>query len=128
MADKFPIDGGENRYSTTEKKIGEWTDGKPIYQKVFTGTTPNGSTVTELDISVGASVDNYINIISSFLSSAKSFVPLPIVSDSKRCYVVAYPNSHGTSSLRNKIRVRNNNTEWGGASLMVICQYTKTTD
>ena len=30
-------------YSTTEKRVGTWIDGKPIYQKVITGRTQNGN-------------------------------------------------------------------------------------
>ena len=41
-------------YSTTEKRIGTWIDGKPLYQKCFTGTltsTQREITIPESDIS-----------------------------------------------------------------------------
>lgn len=50
-------------FSTTEREIGTWIDGKPLYQKTFTCTTPataNTETdvidVTSLNISVCAEI------------------------------------------------------------------------
>lgn len=34
-----PGDGGGNIYSTEEQRIGTWIDGKPLYRRVFEGTT-----------------------------------------------------------------------------------------
>ena len=43
---KFQIVGGNN-YSTKEQVIGQWLDGKPIYQKTInTGALPNKTTKT----------------------------------------------------------------------------------
>lgn len=44
----YPIGvGGYDVYSTSETVIGKWIDGRPIYRKVITGTTPsNASSVT----------------------------------------------------------------------------------
>lgn len=33
-------------YSTTEQVIGKWIDGKPLYQKTFTGTCTTQNTFT----------------------------------------------------------------------------------
>ena len=46
--------GNETDYSTTEKIVGTWIDGKPIYQKTFSCTIPNGVNVeqdVEIDVS-----------------------------------------------------------------------------
>lgn len=53
--------GGENNYSTEERVVGTWIDGKPIYQKTFystddlvltagTSTTLNIGSVADLNI------------------------------------------------------------------------------
>ena len=49
-----------NVYSTTEKRVGTWIDGKPIYRKCVSGTTPNNST-TDLVLNVDTLVN--FNII-----------------------------------------------------------------
>ena len=45
LANKF---SRSDIYSTTEKMIGQWTDGKPLYQKVITGTTSSSASSTNL--------------------------------------------------------------------------------
>lgn len=39
-----------NTYSTTERRVATWVDGKPLYQKTFTGTSPSneGEVATNL--------------------------------------------------------------------------------
>lgn len=52
----------ENAYSTEETRIGTWIDGKPLYRKVYTGTTPSS---TGPNIQLGAlpaDLDNLIDI------------------------------------------------------------------
>lgn len=56
----------KNNYSTEEKVIGEWIDGKPIYRKIFTGTSWGGTSESWTSIETGVSqfdfsiVDNLI--------------------------------------------------------------------
>ncbi len=51
-----------NNYSTSEKKIGTWIDGKPLYQKTLTGTTGNsGEQVLGI---ISNSLGNYCTLIS----------------------------------------------------------------
>lgn len=40
-----------NNYSTTEKEIGTWIDGKKLYQKTFTGSMPTTGNSHNIDIS-----------------------------------------------------------------------------
>ena len=44
-------------YSSTEKAIGKWTDGKTIYRQVLTGTIANNV----IDLSVGEKIDTCVN-------------------------------------------------------------------
>ena len=49
-------DGSENQiYSTTEKAIGTWIDGKPIYRKVVTLSTTKTIDMSGISISHGIS-------------------------------------------------------------------------
>jgi hypothetical protein len=45
-----------NDYSVTEKLIGTWIDGKPLYQKTFTGTSVDGA-VIPIDINIDTVVE-----------------------------------------------------------------------
>ena len=45
-------------YSTSEIKVGTWIDGKPIYRKVFSFTTPTGN--TDYVINTGISMNKII--------------------------------------------------------------------
>jgi len=74
MVDKFPIDGGENWYSTTEKKIGEWLDGKPIYQKTVITNMPTSTTSTNYAHNI-ANIDQIINISGGGWSGSY-FIPI----------------------------------------------------
>lgn len=120
------------KYSTEEQIVGEWIDGKPIYQKTITGTT--GSDSNPIRVAIGASVDKAINV-SGF-----------VVQDPGNVYI---PNNfwlNGTSSSNVqgfKIAVFNNSQPDYPNTLVVTAniyaayqnrpfyatiQYTKTTD
>lgn len=43
--------GSDTDYSTTEKIVGTWIDGKPLYQKVITGVTLSNAQITSFGIS-----------------------------------------------------------------------------
>ena len=133
--------GVDTDYSTTEKIIGTWIDGKPLYQKVLTGTVPTCSTnatgVTSL-VSVGATVDSYIKVScmsksatsNSYMDSATYFPDYPIGTENK--YVglrlFAYPNNASTTANKNKVAIVNSSTANNNATYALVIQYTKTTD
>lgn len=54
-----------NIYDTTERMVGRWVDGKPLYQKSFSGKTPSSATI----IYTGAEGDNIVNM-SGFVDGA----------------------------------------------------------
>jgi len=117
--------GSDTDYSTTEKIVGTWIDGKPIYQKtVDCGALPNNASkaipinITNLDIIVdmtGMAVSH----------SDMEFKPLTYVSGS------SYDNYHGISfsvdSLDNTPQIKivtnvNRSNLYGYATI----RYTKT--
>ena len=117
---KAEIDA-RHKYSTEEKVIGEWIDGKPIYRKVF--YDPNNSWIAH---------DNIIGNITNFKEptsiKAIAFNDMGLSGwvennegGESRCY--AYVKSNGEVHFyRNDVR--------DGASYpkKVIIEYTKTTD
>lgn len=125
----------ESIYSTTEKVVGCWTDGRPVYQKTFTGTMPtvttDGSFVHSF-ISVGSSVNEFIRLDAMMKTSGYLFASLERDSSTSNGMVQAYVsgmnNSYTTSSDRNKIRITNSAVNFSGYTVYITAQYTKTTD
>ena len=128
-------------YSTTEKVVGCWTDGRPIYQKTFTGTIPNATTVgtgVSSTISVGASVQDYIKLDFRFIASSKNQMDLSIYSDAQIGVsqsgdvnfngIRLYGSPNSATNNKNCIVVINSNTSSNGLSYTVTARYTKTTD
>lgn len=140
----LPAVGTINRsdiYDTTEKVIGKWTDGRPLYQKVITTTIPTTSTDGtngESYISVGVSVSTYVGLNAFFNATSSQFAPLPFIQlgsgtvissstgNNLGINVLAYNNSD--SNYANKIRIQNSKTTFNSKSITIIVQYTKTTD
>ena len=103
-------------YDTSEKVVGTWIDGKPIYQKIFTGTLSNSS--TDVIITLLNNIDAVINA-NGYISKTGSKLFIP---------------SQRTSSTFFEIWVENNNLlfvyqqGWSFTDYVVAVQYTKTTD
>lgn len=125
----------ESIYSTTEKVVGCWTDGRPVYQKTFIGTMPtvttDGSFVHGF-VSVGSSVNEFIHLNAMMKTTNNLFAPLERDSNTLNGLVQAYVsglgNSYTTSSDRNKIRITNSAVNFSGYTVYITAQYTKTTD
>ena len=135
-------------YSTTEKVVGCWTDGRPLYQKTFKPSMPqcatNGTGVSS-NFSIGATVNEIIKISIKFRSgsgydmtqesfreggdgilTSTSSLPTTIYYKGVRCY--GAQNSVSTSSDRNKIFLINSSIDMNTYTPVVTVQYTKTTD
>lgn len=107
-----------NVYSTDEKQIGTWIDGKPIYRKVICDTT-----VREIgNYNIPHGISNLENVAhletlcwqnSTTMFNATSTSPL---SGSERA--TSYLNG-------DNISIRNS---WGCVKIIIIIEYTKTTD
>lgn len=120
-------------YSTTEKVVGKWTDGKPIYQKTFTGNAPSvttdGTEENSGDIPIGATVATVIEgqCILSLTSGANHPLPLivPNPTNNKVGRFCIYDNR---AANKNTFRVYSNTTSWNTATYRLTIRYTKTTD
>lgn len=71
LANKF---NKSDLYSTSEKMIGQWVDGKPIYQKTFnfgevTFSTPSARTYYDLQDVTSLSIDKMIKMVGCILES-----------------------------------------------------------
>lgn len=124
-----------HHYSTSEKVIGTWIDGKPWYEKTFsTGWTISASTGSAQTRSLTLPVDN-VDILTSY-----QLTPLSLRSSNSAVQGnVARVNNFGVTikgditvnaSQVNLLQVEvGSNIAWVGISDMIVTiQYTKTTD
>ena len=108
-----------SNYSTDEQIVGTWVNGKPIYQKTFTGTT---SATTTSD-SVAGTISNFDTLINSngtiFLSGAWGVNQHSLPYNNVAEYYV---------DDSNQIIIHKQNEIANNKQYMVTLQYTKTTD
>ena len=107
-----------SEFSTAEKVVGKWIDGKPIYQKTIAFTFV-GSSTANVDIS-----DNIDNVLYAYAYAKNN----------KYMYNISlYTQGQGGQFLYdyakpNKLRIKNTNPDFDNSSGYVTVQYTKTTD
>lgn len=117
-------------YSTTERRIGTWIDGKPIYRYVEEITEPITTQGQEHQIQYQLNIDNLITI-KTMLKSAEyeEWYPLPYY----------YINASGTNSSdwtggfsfksdSNKLSIKMGSALMNYSRFFIILEYTKTTD
>ena len=119
LANKF---ARGDMYSTDEKMIGQWIDGKPLYQKTIDcGVLPNK---TNKNISIG--ISESINVINMFgyaiNSTSKEDIPLPYVHPSASILI-------DCRDIENAPYIFISSTaNMSAFASYVTLQYTKTTD
>lgn len=123
----------EDIYSSSEKVIGCWTDGRPLYQKTITYTMPtiSGSTRTQGSwVSISSSINNIVEIKGYVATSSGTVFDIASVSekDGSYCRFFATNNSYATSAQRNSLCVVSNWSTLSGCPAYVTVKYTKTTD
>lgn len=125
----------ETIYSTTETLIGEWIDGKPLYQKTVTLITPQ-SDATEHYIAIGAididtivKIDGIVKFASNHIYGGISPINLTGAaisgSEVKGLKLRATDGSHTNP---NSISITVSESSYAGLSAWVTVRYTKTTD
>lgn len=111
-----------NLYSTTERVIGQWIDGKPLYQRVV----DCGTLTNKPDVYIPVSGSSEMNVVNmhGFIENNGVVDPLPYVHDTELANMIAVKFSKSSGIC---IFARNN-TGIGGFHAYVTLQYTKTTD
>lgn len=108
-----------NEYSTDEQVVGHWIDGKPVYQKTFTGTT---SATTSSD-SVAGTIVNFDTLVNSngtvFLAGAWGVNQHSLPYDNVIEYYI---------DTSNQVIIHKQNEIANTKQYMITVQYTKTTD
>lgn len=106
-------------YSTNEKKVGVWIDGKPIYRKVVKITNPQTSNTDYLVIS--NAMQNLIKLYGYMKTMDGVKIPVPQI-ESNESYSAIFINGSGT------LRGRFSFSKAAPAEVYVVVEYTKTTD
>ena len=112
LANKF---SKADLYSTDEKMIGRWIDGKPIYQKTVSGT--NGAVNTDANIADIADVDTVVSLDGICTNYAGTGITMGIPSDT---LFVKYQNG--------KVMTYTSNSSYANKPCIITIKYTKTTD
>lgn len=113
-------------YSTDEKIVGVWVDGKPLYQKTIIDTMPDNATSgtmvnKKIDVS-SLNIDRFAKWF-GMMKTSTGWCMLPHVDGS--CNVTNGLNYGDSDSA---LWLRNGNAFYNGATTYVTIQYTKTTD
>ena len=105
-------------YSTTETRIGTWINGKPLYRKVFTISSPQSSNTNYEDLS--SLNTNKIIRLYGYYETPNGKFDIPFY-DSDNNYSVMFVSSGRL--LRGRFGSASSITE-----AKVVLEYTKTTD
>lgn len=121
------------KYSTDEQVIGEWIDGKPIYQKTFffDGSLKDSTTAEQSWLqSIGANVDTVVNIFGKIHSADAWATNLPLVTSSGGQYAIPgiYTDATSSSANKNKVGIFWKGTLAWAKNPVITLQYTKTID
>lgn len=116
--------GDDTDYSTTEKIVGTWIDGKPIYQKTIDfGAMPN-ATKKGVDHNI-SNLDKCISINGfEMYSSEGTFMPIP---DGNPNSLNSSDGQTGTYVYQGKVWVQSK-MDKSAAVAYITLRYTKTTD
>lgn len=117
----YPIGvGGYDEYSTTETVIGRWIDGRPVYRKVLTGTTPEGNATVDHGIT---NFSRIINVYGWVQSGSFGCQPIQrVVPDALTQYGIGVGDFKSTSFY---FQVGTNGTV-RGKPYTIILEYIKT--
>ena len=116
------------KYSTEEQIVGEWIDGKPLYQKTIQTTLPSSSTIGTMvmkNVPIGASVD-FGYVVESFISSGGSNFSMLYMDNDKNGVTKATINNNNNSQNPNCVVLYA--SRWFGTTCYITIRYTKTTD
>lgn len=112
-----------HEYSTSEKVVGKWIDGKPLYEKTI---SVSNSERIDKDYVYAHGISNIETSMVAFAfvynSSDNSSIPMPVMSDTDTGLSVRINNQNLFFRGTNYFAANANRT------LYVVVQYTKTTD
>lgn len=111
-------------YSTTEQVMGQWTDGKPIYRRVFSGAITNTANArATITLWSGSPIKKIISVGGWIRYSAAGVNAFPLAEGAGE-YRFTYVQD-GTNNLNLAVFSA---TAYTGRPYEIWIEYTKTTD
>ena len=128
---KAVYDNSLDIYSATERRIGTWINGKPLYERTISGTTP---TVTTDGTAANSTADissdkvDFGFILASFVDkgSTGSTWTTPYYSNAMNYVKTSLVYEAGVQSKR--LQINSDGTAYNNATYYCIVRYTKTND
>lgn len=121
--------GSDTEYSTTEKIVGTWVGGEPIWQKTYTVDITSTSTVDYTFAHGIANIDKIVDIKGIYWetsSSPNEFYNIPSIwIDSTGTDIVTFSYISVENTTNIKLRFKSN--VFGVGKVFITIQYTKTT-
>ena len=126
------VGGGSSnykKYSASEKVVGEWLDGKTIYEKTFSfgALTDSSIFINTPFISVGALVDNFVLVTGILYDSKGWCTAIPYVSytGGTNYYIMPSLKTNAAESDKNSVAILYAGAvSWVKRSYLTV-QYTK---
>lgn len=111
-------------YSTEEKRIGTWIDGKPLYRKVI-NATPTISNSSYQTISIEHNISDLKNVhkCNAFLHNTGNTQTYILPANTSATQTIGISEINST-----EIIMYSQNDSWSGWIAEIILEYTKTTD
>ena len=119
------------RYTTAEKIVGTWIDGRPLYEKTISTRIPavqTQGTMTSTYVAMNSDVLYYIDIrgIAQLTSVGVSIVaPYAQAATGFTDFLTLIGYTKSASSNANTIRIGCNETAWNNAPLHITARYIK---
>lgn len=107
--DSLMLSKTSDNYSTDEKVVGTWIDGKPLYQKTFIGSINGNKTIILTDSNI---------IPHNIFGVADNAYPMNVYDEGDYCLYTRYEDNSIQLILR----------KWVFSSYEITVQYTKITD
>lgn len=116
-------------YSTEEREIGVWTDGKPLYEKTVIGTMPviTDGVMSTLIVSIAGL---NIETVADYSAVARQVSGTSLVGYVKLTYITNSGNQFKSfiDVPNENVVISSNVSAYSNATVNVTIQYTKTTD
>lgn len=106
-------------YSTTEQRVGTWTNNKPIYRKVYTGNTPSSeNSWTNLN-QISNTINEITNFYGTIYETNGKYNNINFGEGSYYVHTAVNTTSHYIMMIQKG---------WSSLSYKIVIEYTKTTD
>lgn len=117
-------------YSTEERVVGTWIDGKKVYEKTIVDTLPvaEEGTDTYKYIQLNESIDNGFIYNSFYINANRSYPLLFMQNDQGKSRVAAHLRFNDAESNANTLQITTNRAYLNELPFYAVIRYTKTTD